>query len=150
MLQGGMNSELNMLNPFGRKVICIILVLLTVIGFSFGSAAANSCEGGADCPICANLTHGHVPGAAADMENPGCPQDGQNSPCGFEASQDPDDFRGMVSAVRSYHQVHTGIFAAVSDEYGQTLLPKEFVLQFLLSDSGGTAPIYLFNQALLC
>jgi hypothetical protein len=62
----------------------------------------------------------------------------------------PDEFRGIVSSVRSYHQVHAGIFAAVSDEYGQALLPKEFTPQFLLSDSGGTAPIYLLNQALLC
>jgi hypothetical protein len=145
-----MNCELNILNPFGRKAICILLVLLTGIGFAFGSAAANSCEGGADCPVCAQRPHGHIPGAAADMETPGCPQDGQNSPCGFEASQDPDEFRGIVSAARSYHQSYSGIFAAVSDEYGQTLFPKVFGLQFLLSDAGGTAPIYLLNQALLC
>jgi hypothetical protein len=145
-----MNCEFNILKPFGRKTICIILVLLTGIGFAFGSAAANSCAGDVDCPVCAKRTHGHVPGAAADMENPGCPQDGKNSPCGFEASQDPDEFRGIVSAARSYHQSYSGIFAAVSDEYGQTLFPKVFGLQFLLSDSGGTAPIYLLNQALLC
>jgi len=145
-----MKLELDMLKPFGRKAICIILILLTGIGFAFGSAAANSCEGSTDCLVCAKLTHGHIPGAAADMENPGCPSGGQNAACGFEASQEPDEFRGIVSAVRSYHQVHAGIFAAVSDEYGQTLLPKEFAPQFLLSDSGGTAPIYLLNQALLC
>jgi hypothetical protein len=90
-----------------------------------------------------------VPGAMTDMENPGCPPGEQNATCGFEAGQDPDE-RGLVSAVRSYHQGHDGIFAAVFDEYGQTLLPKEFVPQFLLSDSRGTAPIYLLNQTLLC
>ena len=145
-----MKLELNILKPFGRKTICIILVLLTGIGFAFGGALADSCQGGADCPVCAERPHGHVPGAAADMENPGCPSGGQNAACGFEASQDPDELRGIVSAVRSYHQAYAGIFAAVSDEYGQTFLPKEFVPQFLLSDSGGTAPIYLLNQALLC
>jgi hypothetical protein len=145
-----MIGKLNIRNPFGRKVLCIILILLTGIGFAFGSAAANSCEGGADCMVCAKLTHGHVPGATADMERPGCPPDGQNSTCGFEAGQDPDEFHSIVSTVRSYHQSYCGIFAAVSDEYGQTLFPKEFVPQFLLSDSGGISPIYLLNQALLC
>ena len=145
-----MNCELNILKPFGRKAICILLVLLTGIGFAFGSAAANSCEGGADCPVCAQRPHGHIPGAAADMKNPVCPSGGQNAACGFEASQEPDEFRGIVSAIRSYHPTYSGIFTAVSDEYGQILLPKEFGPQFLLSDSGCTAPIYLLNQALLC
>jgi hypothetical protein len=145
-----MKLELNILKPFGRKSICVILILLTGIGFAFGSAAVNSCESGADCLACAALPHGHVPGAATDMERPGCPSDGQNSTCGFEASRDPLEFRGIVSTVRSYHQSHSGIFAAISDEYGQTLFPKEFVPQFLLSDSGGISPIYLLNQALLC
>jgi len=145
-----MKLELNILKPFGRKSICVILILLTGIGFAFGGALADSCQGGADCPVCAERPHGHVPGAAADMENPGCPSGGQNAACGFEASQDPDELRGIVSAVRSYHQAYAGIFAAVSDESGQTFLPKKFAAQFLLSDSGGTAPIYLLNQALLC
>lgn len=145
-----MKIELNILKPFGRKSICVILILLTGIGFAFGSAAANSCEGGADCVFCAKLTHGHVPGAAADMENPGCSPAGKNNTCGFEVSQDPNEFRGIVSSLRSYHQVDAGIFAAVSDKYGQALLPKEFVLLFLLSDLGGATPIYLLNQSLLC
>jgi hypothetical protein len=145
-----MKIELNILTPFGQKSIFVILILLTGIGFAFGSAATNSCEGGADCVVCAGLPHGHVPGAAADMERPGCPPGGQNSTCGFETGRDPVEFRGIVSTVRSYHQSHSGIFAVVSDEYGQTLFPKEFSPQFLLSDSGGTAPIYLLNQALLC
>jgi len=145
-----MKLELNILKPFGRKSICVILILLTGIGFAFGSAAANSCEGGADCVVCAKMTHGHVPGTATDMERPGCPPGGQNSTCGFESGRDPVEFHGIFSTVRSYHQPHGGIFAAVSDEYSQTLFTKEFVPQFLLSDSGETAPIYLLNQALLC
>lgn len=145
-----MKLDRNILKPFYRTAICIISILSISIGFSFGGALADSCPGGADCPVCAERPHGHIPGAAADIENSGCPQAGQNDTCGFEASQGPDDFRGIVSAVRSYHQVNAGIFATVSEEYGQTLLPKEFVPQFLLTDSDETTPIYLLNQALLC
>jgi hypothetical protein len=145
-----MNGGLNMLNPFGRKAMCIILILLTGIGFAFGGAAANSCEGGADCPLCAEQPHGQVPGAAAGMEKPGCPPYGQNSPCGFETGRQPDKFHGIVCAVRSNQQSYSGIFAAASDEWGQTLFSREFVPRFLLSDSSGTAAIFLRNQALLC
>lgn len=99
--------------------------------------------------VCAALPHGHMPGAA-DVENPGCAPAGQNSTCGFEAGQDPDEFRGIVSHDRTYNQTHTGIFAAASEEYNQTHSSDEFVPQFLLSDSGGTSPIYLLNQTLLC
>ena len=145
-----MKLDQSILKSFCRTAICIIAILSVSIGFAFGGALAENCQGGAACPVCTERPHGHIPGAAADMEYPGCPQAGQNATCGFVASQDPDEFRGIISAVRSYHQVHSGIFAAVSDEYCQTFLPKEFTPQFLLSDSGGTAPIYLLNQALLC
>ncbi len=83
------------------------------------------------------------------MENPGCPPGGQNSTCGFEASQALDEFHGIVSSVRSYNPVNTGIFTAASDGYGLSLLPGEFISQFLLSDSDGAVPIYLQNQSLL-
>jgi hypothetical protein len=145
-----MKLKKSILKSFCRTAIYTISILSISIGFSFGGALAENCQGGAVCPVCTERPHGHVPGAAADMENPGCPSGGQNATCGFVAGQDPDEFRGIISAVRSYHQVHAGIFAAVSDEYCQTFLPKEFTPQFLLSDSGGTAPIYLLNQALLC
>ena len=145
-----MNLKLNIHTAFLRKALSIILIVSISIGFSIGSALANSCQGGADCLICAELPHRHVPGAGAGMEDPDCRTAGQNSTCGFEASRNPDEFQGIVSSVRSYHQAHAGIFAAVSDENGQILLPKEFVSQFLLFDSGGAAPIYLLNQSLLC
>jgi len=145
-----MKLERNILKPFCRTAICIILMLFISIGFSFGAALANSCQGGADCLICADLPHRHVPVAEAEMEDPGCRPAGQNRTCGFETSRNPDEFRGIASSVRSYHQAHAGIFAAVSDEYGRIRLSKEFVSQFLLSDSGGAAPIYLLNQSLLC
>jgi hypothetical protein len=84
------------------------------------------------------------------MENPGCSPGGQNSTCGFEAGQNPDEFQGIVSSVRSYHQEHSGIFAAGSDEYGQTHLNGELIPPLFLSGSGATAPIYLLNQSQLC
>ena len=145
-----MNLKLNMHIAFLRKALSIILIVSISIGFSIGSALANSCQGGADCLICAELPHRHVPGAGAGMEDPDCRTAGQNRTCGFEASRNPDEFQGIVSLVRSYHQAHAGIFAAISDKNGQILLPKEFVSQFLLFDSGGAAPIYLLNQSLLC
>jgi hypothetical protein len=80
----------------------------------------------------------------------GCQPAEQNSTCGFETSQRPDEFHGIVSSARSYHQTYSGIFAAGSDEYRQFRVPGEFISQFPLSDSGGQAPIYLLNQSLLC
>ena len=127
-----------------------MLAVFMGIGFSFGGALASSCEGGADCPVCAEFPHGHVPGTAANMQGPGCTPDGQNSSCGFEAGQDPEKFNSAVSSVRSYRQSHAGIFAAVSDEFGQARLPKKPIPRFLFSDSGRSIPIYLFNQSLLC
>jgi hypothetical protein len=145
-----MNLELYIHTAFLRKALSIFLIVFMGIGFSLGGVLADNCQGGTDCPVCANLTHDHVPGAAADMVNPGCPLDGQGSNCGFEAGQEPEKFRAIVPTVRSYQQSYSGIFAAVTDEFGQSLFPKEFIPQFPLSDSGGTASIYLLNQALLC
>ncbi len=150
ILLSGMNIDLNILKPFCRTAICIILMLFISIGFSFGGALANSCQGGADCFICAELPHGHVPVAAAEMEDPGCRPVGQNSACGFETSQNPAEFQGIASSVRSYHPVNTGIFSAASDRYDPALLPGEFISQFRLSDSNGAVPIYLLNHSLLC
>ena len=127
-----------------------MLTVLMGVGFSFGAALANGCEGGPDCQVCAEVLHGHVPGAAADMQAPGCTPDGQNSSCGFESGRDPDNFRSTVSSAGSHLQSHAGIFAAASDEFGQPLLAKEPIPQILLSDSGRPIPIYLINQSLLC
>lgn len=84
------------------------------------------------------------------MADPVCPPDGQNSPCGFEASQNPDEFFAIFSPVRAHHQGYAGIFAAAFNEFGQIRFPKVFVPQFLLSDSGGTASIYLLNRSIRC
>ena len=146
-----MNIKLNIFKALIRKAsVLIFLVLFISISFTPGGALADNCQGGADCLKCAELPHRHVPGTVAGMEDSDCRTAGQDSRCGFETRQIPDEFQGIVSSDRSYYQAHTGIFAAASDEYGQTRLPDEFVPQFLLSDSGGTTPIYLLNQALLC
>ena len=125
-------------------------MLFVSISFYPGGAIADNCQGGADCLKCAELTHRHFPGAVADMGDSDCRTAGQDNRCGFETSQIPDEFQGIISSDRSYYQAHTGIFAAASVEYGQNHLPDEFVTQFPLSDPGGTAPIFLLTQALLC
>ena len=111
-----MNLELNIRTAFLRKALNITLALFISLGFSFSGALADNCQGGIDCLVCAELSHGHVPGAVANIENPGCTPIGSNSTCDIEANQNPDKFRGIVSPVRSYHPWYTGIFAAVSDE----------------------------------
>ncbi len=145
-----MNIERSILKPFCRTAICIISIVCISVGFSFGGALASNCQGSADCLVCAELPHWHVVGKAANMENPGgCQPGGQNSTCGFEASQAPDEFHGIVSSVRSYNPGNTGIFTAASDGFDPGLLPVEFLSEFLLSDSDGAIPIYLQNQSLL-
>ncbi len=145
-----MNLKLSIFNALSRRAIGLIFVLFMSISFSPGGALADNCQGGADCLVCAELPHRHIPGAGAGMEDPDCRSTGQNSSCGFEANQSPDEFEGIVSSVRSYQYAYAGIFSAISDECGQTHLTGEFVPQFLLSDPGGAAPIYLLNQTLLC
>ncbi|MGD2097004.1 MAG: hypothetical protein PVG35_05445 [Desulfobacterales bacterium] len=145
-----MNHQVNIRPGFFQKAFSIILAVFMSIGFAFGGALASSCEGGADCPVCAELPHRHVPGIPADMQSSTCTPDGPNSSCGFETSQEPGKFHSIVSSARSNHQSHVGIFTAVSDEYGQPLLPKTHMPQILLPDSGRATAIYLFNQSLLC
>lgn len=141
-----MNIKLNI----SKTIVLIFLALFISMGLSPGGALADNCQGGAGCFICAELPHRHVPGAVAGMADSDCQTAGQDSNCGIQTSQIPDDLKGIVSSVRSHHQVHTGIFAAVFDEYAQTRLTAEFFPQFLLPDPGGTVPIYLINQSLLC
>jgi hypothetical protein len=144
-----MNLDRNILKLFCRTAICIISMLILSIGFSFGGALASNCQGGAGCLVCAELPHGHVAGRTADMQNPGCTPGGQNGSCGFEAHQDPDEFHGIVSSVRSYNPVNTGIFTAASNGTVPSLLTGEFISKFVLSDSDGAVPLYLQNQSLL-
>ena len=150
MLLRGMNLKLNMGNAFSLKALCIILILFMSIGFSLAGAQANSCEGGADCLICARQPHRHLPGMHPRMENPGCRPAEQNSTCGFEAGQDAEKFYVIASAVRSFHPVRTGIFAGASDEYDQFRISRGLIASSFPSEWGPKAPIYLRNQSLLC
>ena len=145
-----MNVKLNIRKGFHRKAICFIFVLFISISFPLSGAMADSCKGGVGCLNCTEPAHSHVPGTEAGMAPHGCQPAEQNSTCGFETSQIPDEFHGIVSSARSNHQVYSGIFAAASDVYGQFRVPGEFISQFPLSDSGGQTPIYLLNQSLLC
>ena len=146
----GMNVKIKHTQRVLPKAICFIFVLFISISFPLSGAMADSCKGGVGCLDCTEPAHSHVPGTHTDMAPHGCQPAGQNSTCGFETSKSPDEFHGIVSSVRSYHQVYSGIFSAGSDEYGQFRFPGEFISQFPLSDSGGQAPIYLLNQSLLC
>lgn len=147
ILQGGMKCERK---SFCWMVICIISILLISTGFSPGDVMADNCAGGAGCLVCAEQSHGHIPGAAAGMENPACPPNGQNSTCGFEAGQEPDVFQGLVSSIRSYHTPYNGIFAAGSNQYGQIGLNDKLIPLLVFSGSAATTPIYLLNQSQLC
>ena len=136
--------------PFPRVLVFIFLALFISMGLSPDGSIADDCKGGADCFICVELPHRHVPGTPADMEDSDCRTAGQDSTCGIQTGQIPDNLQGIVSTDRSHHKPHTGIFAPASDEDGQTRLAKAFVQPFLLSDSGGAVPIYLLNQSQLC
>jgi hypothetical protein len=146
----GMNLQLNIRNKPSRIAIYLsFLMLFASISASFGNAMANTCQRGADCLVCNERPHGHVPGVRADMQNPGCPPDGQNGTCGFEGDQSPDKFYGILASVRSYSPVNTGIFTAAPNGFDACLLSGEFISKSLLSDSDGAVPIYLQNQSLL-
>jgi hypothetical protein len=145
-----MDLKLNMGNAFSIKALCISLILFMSIGYSFGGAQANSCEGGAACLICARQPHRHLPGAQSRAENPGCGPAEQNSTCGYEAGRDSEKFYGIASAVRSFYPARTGIFAGASDEYDPFRVSRVRIAAFSLSDAGAKAPIYLRNLSLLC
>jgi hypothetical protein len=145
-----MNIEFNIRKAFFRKAICFSFVLFVSVSFPLSGAMADSCKGGIGCLDCTEPAHSHVPGTHTDMAPHGCQPAAQNSTCGFETSQSSDEFHGIVSSARSYHQAYSGIFAAGSDEYGLFHIPGEFVSQYLLTDSVGPTPIYLVNQSLLC
>ena len=135
---------------FARKAICIGFVLLISISFPLSGVMADSCKGGVGCLDCTEPAPSHVPGTHTEMAPHDCQSAEQNSTCGFETSQRPDEFHGIVSSARSYHPAYFGIFAAGSDEYGLFHIPGDFISQFPLLDSGGQTPIYLLNQSLLC
>ena len=150
MLHSGMSHQFNIRPGFFQKALSIMLTVLLGIGFSFGGALASSCERGADCPVCAELPHGHVSKAPSNMQGPGCTPDRQTGSCGFESGQDPDKLQSIVSPARSNRESHAGIFTAASDEFDHLLLPKNLIPRIALSKSGKTNPIYLLNQSLLC
>ena len=145
-----MNLRRNMGNAFSPKALCIILILVMSIGFSFGSAQANSCEGGAGCLTCALQPHHHLPGTQTGVEKPGCRPAEPNSTCGFEAGQDLVKFYGIASAVRSVYPARTGIFTGSLDEHGPFRIFRGLIASSFPAEPGPKAPIYLRNHSLLC
>ena len=145
-----MNRNLNILNVFSRKAICIAFSLLIVLSFSAGGVLANSCQGGPDCLKCAAATHPHMPGMDADMVNHGCQSAEQNRSCGFEAGPRSDEFDSMATVAKSGTHPYSGIFSAASDEFDQAHLHKGFITQFQYPDRSELTPIYLLNESLLC
>jgi len=145
-----MSLKLNIGNVCFRTAICIGVILLVSVGYSFGGARAESCQGGADCLICARQPHHHAADTSTHMATPGCWPDGQNSSCGFEAAPDAEKFYGIASTVRPLHPERSAIFAGTSDEEGQFRLSRGRISLFSLSEPGGKAPIYLLNHSLLC
>jgi len=127
-----MNVKLNIRKGFSRKAVWFIFILFVSISFPLSGAMADSCKGGVGCLNCAEPAHSQAPGTHTDMAPHGCQAAAQNSTCGFETSQSPDEFHGIVSSARSYHQGYSGIFAAASDEYGLVHIPGEFISQLPL------------------
>jgi hypothetical protein len=142
--------KLNICNAFFRKVCCVIFILLINISFSLGGALAKSCKGGPDCLNCVELEHPHTPGMDTGLKNHGCGYGQKDGTCGFEAGRGPDEFHGIVSAVRPDKCEFSGIFTAASDEFGQSYLSGEIISLFLSPDSGKITSLYLLHQSLLC
>jgi len=145
-----MTRKLNILIGFSRKALCIAFLLLIGFSFSAGGVLANSCQGGADCVICAAAAHPHIPGMDVQMVNPGCQSAEQNRSCGFETGRNADEFGRTAAVVKSSTQPYSGIFSAASDESDQADLYREFITQFQNPDRSELTPIYLLNLSLLC
>jgi hypothetical protein len=145
-----MNLRLNMGNSILLKALCIGLILFLSVGFSFGGAQANSCEGGAGCLICARQAHRHLPGVQTHVKKPDCSSAEQSSTCGFEAGQDSEKFFGIASTNRSFYPVRTGILVGASDEYDSFRISRGLIAPSSLAEPGSRAPIYLRIHSLLC
>ena len=145
-----MNPKINIRNVLPRKALCIAFILLIGFIFSTGSVLANSCQGGADCLICAAAVHPHIPGMDVEMVNQGCQSAEQNSSCGFETGRSADEIDRTAAVVKSNTHPYSGIFSAASDESDQAHLYREFITQFQSPDRSELTPIYLLNLSLLC
>jgi hypothetical protein len=150
MLLSGMNPKIHIRGEFTRKALWTAFILLIGFSFSTGGALASSCQGGADCLICAAAVHPHLPGMDVEMVNPGCQSAEQNSSCGFEAGHSADEFGSMATVAESGTHLYPGIFSAASDESDQAHLHRVLIARFEYPDRGELTPIYLLNNSLLC
>lgn len=145
-----MNLKRNMGNSILLKALCSGLILFLSVGFSFGGAQAGSCRGGADCLICAQQPHRHLPGAQTTMEKPGCRPAEQNRTCGFVSAQGAEKIYGIASSVRSFDPVRSAPFVSATDEDGRFPLSGGLIAPYFLENQGLKAPIYVRNHSLLC
>lgn len=145
-----MRKKLNILNSPPRKILCFFIVLLISFNFSVGGVQAKICKGGPDCANCVELTHSHMPGDVAEMENNSCRPGDKNTTCGFVAGHRPDEANRIALTVRSDPQKFSGIFMVESDEYNRPSPSGEFPSQFDSPHIYGAVPIHLLNDSLLC
>ena len=150
MLHSGMKRKLNIRNPFSRKAFCIAFALLIALSFSAGGVLANSCQGGADCIICAAAAHPYMPGMDMKMVNQGCRSAEQSDSCGFESGRSTDEFDRLAAVAESGAHPYPGIFSFTADAADQDHLGRIFIAQFQYPDRGELTPIYLRNLSLLC
>jgi hypothetical protein len=150
MLRCSMKLKSTIRNPFHLKALCIVLIVFMSIGFSFAGARANSCDGIADCLMCARQLHRHLPGMQTRAENPDCRTAEQNSTCGFEVSQDSEKFYGIASVARSFYPARSGILVGASDEYDQLRISRGLIAASFSSGPDPKVPIYLHTKSLLC
>lgn len=145
-----MNRKSNILTVFSRKALCIAFTLLIALSFSAGGVMADSCQGGADCMICAAAAHPHIPGMDMTIVDQGCQSAEQNNSCGFESGRRADEFDRLAAVAESGTHLFPGIFAFISDEADRAHSGRIFISQFQYPDRGELTPIYLRNQSLLC
>jgi hypothetical protein len=151
MLLSGMNPKIHIRGEFTRKALWTAFILLIGFSFSTGGVLASSCQGGADCLICAAAVHPHLPGMDVEMVNRGCASAAeQNSSCGFETGHSADELNSIAAVAESITHPYSGIFSAASDDFDQAHLHKRFITQFRYPARGELTPIYLLNQSLLC
>jgi len=145
-----MNRKLNILSVSSRKALCTAFALLIALSFTAGGVLADSCQGGADCMICAAAAHPHIPGMDMTIVDRDCQSAEQNNSCGFESGRSADEFDRLAAVAESGTHPHPGIFSFTSDAADQAHSGRIFISQFQYPDRGKLTPIYLRNQSLLC
>ena len=145
-----MNPKITISNAFLRKVFCTTLVLLFSLNFLAGAALAKSCDGGADCMICDEVMHPHLPGMDMATAPHGCQPLGEQGQCSFEISSGLDKLHGIIPAFRTDQNEAGDIVSAASIDNWPNQTAAKFSSPLLYSDTQPTTPIYLIIHSLRC